>query len=61
MAEALRRAADERRERVWKALAQLPEIEAKKKADEKGKARVDDCPGGAGHEDGRRRRPAGLQ
>lgn len=39
-AAARQRAAEERRERVRKALAQLPEIEAKKKADEKDKARV---------------------
>ena len=34
------RAAEERRQRVARALAQLPEVEAKKKADEKGTARV---------------------
>jgi transposase len=37
---ARKRAAEERQQRVAKALAQLPEVEAKKKADEKGKARV---------------------
>ncbi len=38
-AAARQRAAEERRARVQKALAQLPEVEAKKKADEKAKAR----------------------
>jgi hypothetical protein len=39
-AAARRRAAEERRERVVKALAQLPEVTAKKKAADKDEARV---------------------
>src|SRR5512142_1551388 len=58
---AQQRAARERAERVRAALERLPELEAKKKPDERDKARCSTTDAGHGDEDGRRRVPPGVQ